>query len=283
MLFSHLSWQVIRLGFILSLTLCGVFFVLQIAKLDFLIVSLPLKESSLFFFAWFFYHFVYFMPSALATAYTLTLFELKKSSKLKLLASFYQSEVNIYLKILASLLPLIALIALSSVLFTSRDLSYLRKQLSMKHYSSIITSVPTGTFRTADEFTIYIGSRSGNTMQDVFFDFSEGTILARSARLIDEEILFEGGSILLRKEGSVYSVEFERYKLNLGTVAKIKRKSPMPDRIVAIVSSLSIPLMMGLSHLLVRKSSEAHQLYYLLGIMLLTHQLLLLLLRKVFS
>ncbi|MCS7083882.1 MAG: hypothetical protein NZL90_02715, partial [Aquificaceae bacterium] len=112
MLFSHLSLQVIRLGFILSLTLCGVFFVLQVAKLDFLIVSLPLKESSLFFLAWFFYHFVYFLPSALATAYTLMLFELKKSSKLKLLASFYQSEVDIYLKILASLLPLIALIAL---------------------------------------------------------------------------------------------------------------------------------------------------------------------------
>ncbi|MEN3033891.1 MAG: hypothetical protein ABDH18_02735 [Aquificaceae bacterium] len=283
MLFSHLSWQVIKLGSFISFALCAVFFVLQVAKLDFLLISLPIKESFMFFLSWFFYHYVYFLPVCLTLAYAFLLFELKKSSKLKILASFYQSETTIYLKTLTFIMPLLILIAISGILFTSRDLSYIRKRLSMEHYSKIITSVPSGTFRTADEFTIYIGSKNANTMQEVFFDFSEGTVLARSARLIGDEILFERGSILLRREGSVYSVEFERYRLNLGTVAKIKRKDPMPERIIALLNSLSAPLMMALSHFLVHKSQEIQRLYYLLGPMVLTHQLFLILLRRIIS
>ncbi|MCS6957166.1 MAG: LptF/LptG family permease [Aquificaceae bacterium] len=280
MLFRWFLWKFIRLAFFISFTLTFVFLIFQIVRFDQIILQLPIRESLPFLSLWFFYYLFYMLPVSLFISFAINLFELKESKKLHIIQSFGIEPAKVYTKSLLLAFPFFASLFVGSSILKEEDVSYIRKQLMIKYYAYIITSIPPKSFHSFGQFTLYVEERDGNRLGGVFFKFQEGVVIAKRAQVKKEEIIFEKGSLLTHKEGKTFSTDFSTYRLSLNTVITQREKSSEKAYIRAFVNlSLSI-LLMGIAYRLVWIVEHHHRFYYVVALLSVFHQALLFFLKQ---
>lgn len=279
MIFRWFFWRCIKLSFLISFLFTFLFFVVQIIKLDQIIFNLPLEESLPFIFLWFFYYFSYMLPVSFLIAYSINLFELKESKKLYNIQSFGVDPKSFYTKTLFLASPVLLALLFSFLTLKEDDISHIRKQLTVKYYANIITSLPQKSFQNFEQFTLYVEKREGNILEGIFFKFQEGVVIARKAKVEKEDILFEGGSLLTDREGKTFSTDFNTYRLSLGAVVE-KRKEPQSKKLLVGILNLSLlPILMGFVYPLMRFIDHHHRFYYAIGVLSLLYQIALILFR----
>ncbi|RMH80978.1 MAG: LptF/LptG family permease [Acidobacteria bacterium] len=279
MLFLRFSWRFIRLGFFISLLFTFLLFIVQLVRLDQILLRLPLYDSLPFLFLWNFYYFSYFLPTALFISYSFTLFEFKESRKLHIAQSFGVSPKNFYIRSLLYCLPIILSLFVSSLLVKEEDIGNLRRQLSLKYYTLMVTSVPPGTFHSIDQLILYVERREGKFLEGVFFRYPEGVVVARRAFVEGESIVFEGGSVVTFKEGKTYTTEFKRHRLSLaGSMGREKNKNK--STAIGILNSSSLPMLLFLGYLISKRVEHHQRLYYTIGIASVFYQAFLVLLKQ---
>ena len=280
MIFRWFFWKYIKLSFLISFLITFLFLMTQMIRFDQVILSLPLMDLIPFFLFMFSYYFLYILPLSIFIAFSLVLFEFKESKKLKILQSFGIDPKSIYLNNLLYMTPLIIAIAFAMYFLREEDIKYLRSNLTVKYYTYILTSIPSKTFNTFGQFTLYTENREGKELENIFFKFQEGVIIAKKAYVEEEEIIFKKGSFLAQRDDKTFSVDFDTYRLNLKEAVPDVKKGH--EYIVGIINGLSPPILTGFSYLLVRLIEHHHVFYYVIGLMSILHQFFLLLLKQTF-
>lgn len=278
MLFRWFFWRFLKLSLLIVSLLTFLFFILQVIKLDQIIFRLPLKESFPFMLLWLFYHFSYLLPLSLFIAFSLSLFEFKDSKKLQIIQSFGIKPYHLYTKSVVYLLPILIALCISSLLINEEHIGYIRRQLILKYYTLVITSIPPKSFQTFGQFTLYVESREGSRLEGIFFKLQEGVVLAKRAYVKDEEILFENGSLLTQREGKTFSTDFNIYRLNLKMVMP---KEDIKNRYaLGVLNTLSPLLLLAIAYLLVQALEHHHRFYYAVGIISIVYEVFLFLLKQ---
>jgi len=280
MIFRWFFWRFLRLGILISFLLTFLFLIFQIIRLDQIVFQLPLRDSLPFFFLWFLFYFSYMLPTAIFISFAFSLFELKESKKLHVIQSFGLSPASIYKNSLLMLSPL--LLALSFVFYMLReeDIGFVRRQLMLKYYALIITSIPPKSFQSFGQFTLYAEKRDGNHLEGIFFKFNEGVVIAKKAKVEGGEITFEGGSLLTQREGKTFATDFKTYRLSLNTIVNESKKTSSRDYIAGILNALSPLFLMGIAYRLVWFLEHHHSFYYFVGLTSILYQISLLLLKQ---
>lgn len=280
MIFQWFFWGFFRLGILISLLLTFLFLIFQIVRFDQILFQLPVRDLFPFFSLWFLYYFSYMLPTALFLSFSFSLFELKESKKLHIMESFGLRAVNVYTKSLFMLFPV--LLSLSYVFYTLKeeDISFVRRQLMLKYYALVITSIPPKSFQSFGRLTLYVEKKEGNMLEGIFFKFDEGVVIAKKAKVEDERIIFEAGSLLTQREGKTFSTDFKIYRLNLNAVIQEGSKASSRDYLAGILNTLSPPFLMGIAYRLALRVEHHQNFYYLVGLASIVYQALLLLLKQ---
>lgn len=280
MMFRWFFWRFFRLAIIISLLFTFMFLIFQIIKLDQILFQLPLKEAMSFLLLWFLFYFSYMLPTSLFIAFAFYLFELKESKKFHVIQYFGIRPISIYIKSVFMLLPVI--FALSFVFYTlnEEDVGFVRRQLTLKYYAFLITSIPSKSFQSFGEFTLYVENRDGDTLEGVFFKFNEGVVVAQKAKVKAEALIFEDGSLLTQREGKTFSTDFKVYKLSLNRIVSYDKKTSSRGYLAGVFNALSPILLMGIAYRLVWFIEHHHSFYYSIGIASVLYQLVLLLLKQ---
>lgn len=280
MMFRWFFWRFFRLAIIISSLFTFIFLIFQIIRLDQILFQLPLEESLPFLLLWFSFYFFYMFSTALFIAFAFQLFELKESKKLYIIQSFGIRPINLYTKSIFMLSPVI--LALSFVFYTlsEEDIGFVRRQLTLKYYALLITSIPSKSFQSFGQFTLYVEKRDGTTLEGIFFRFNEGVVVAKKARVEAGTLTFEDGSLLTQREGKTFATEFKFYKLSLSRVVSDSGKVSSKKYLVGILNALFPLLLMGIAYRLVWAIEHHHSFYYLVGLSSVLYQLAFLLLKQ---
>ncbi len=255
-----------------------IFLIFQIIKLDQVLFRLPLNESLPFLLLWFFYYFSYMLPLSFFIAFSLSLFEFKESKKLHIIQSFGVMPSYFYTKTVIYLFPILLALVLSSILINEDHIGYLRRQLTIKYYTIMLTSLSPKSFQTFGQFTLYVERKEGNKLEGIFFKFQEGVVVAKKAYVKGEEIIFEKGSLLTQREGKTFSTDFENYSLNLKMV--MPKEDIKKRYTVNVINALSPLILLAVAYLLVKLLEHHHTLYYTVGFISILYELLLFLLKQ---
>ncbi len=280
MIFRWFFWRFFKLGVLISSLFTFLFLIFQIFRFDQILFQLPLQDSLPFFLLWFFFYFSYMLPTALFISFAINLFELRESKKLQVIQSFGLKPISLYIKSLMLLLPVIFSLLCVFYMIKEEDISFVRKQLMLKYYAFIITSIPPKSFQNFGQFTLYVEKRDGNTMEGVFFKFYEGVVIAKSATVNAGEITFKKGSLLTQRGNKTFATDFEVYKLNLGTIVYQDKKSFSRAYLLSLFNALSPLVLMGVAYLLVLFVGHHHTFYYSVGFTSVLYQIALLLLKQ---
>lgn len=278
MLFRWFFWRFLKLSLLICFLFNFLFLIFQVIKLDQIIFRLPSKESLPFLLLWFFYYFLYMLPISLFIAFSLSLFEFKESKKLHVIQSFGIKPSYLYTKSVTYLSPILLALVISSILINEEHIGYLRRQLTIKYYTLMLTSISPKSFQSFGQFTLYVEGRDGNRLEGIFFEFQEGVVVAKKAYVKDEEIIFEKGSLLTQREGKTFSTDFENYSLNLKMV--MPREDIKKKYTVSIVNALSPLLLLVIAYLLVQVLEHHHRFYYMVGLISILYELILFLLKQ---
>ncbi|MCS7171581.1 MAG: LptF/LptG family permease [Aquificaceae bacterium] len=280
MIFRWFFWKSLKLSLFISSTLTILLLLFQIFRFDQIMFQLPLEDSLPFLFLWFFYYFSFMLPMAIFLSFSINLFELKENKKLQVVQAFGIDPKSFYVKSLFLTLPVFVSLFLTFFTLREEDIGHMRRQLTLRYYALIITSVPIRSFHTFGQFTLYVEKREGNSLGGVFFKFQEGVVIAKGAEVKGEEILFEKGSLLTQKEGKTFSTDFDTYRLSLNMVMPKEREFPTRGYVVGVVNLLLSVFFMGLSCALVRVVEHHHKFYYVMGALALFYQAILFLVRQ---
>ncbi|MDW8294624.1 MAG: LptF/LptG family permease [Aquificaceae bacterium] len=280
MIFQWFFWKLLKLAFLISFLLTFLLFILQITRIDRIILQLPLHESAPFMFLWFFYYLCYMLPMSFFISYSILLFELKESKKLYLFQSFGIDTKSFYTKSLVPIFPLFVALLLSFIMLGEEDISHVRRQLTIKYYALIITSIPPKSFHTFGQFTFYVENRREGDLEGVFFKFQEGVVIAKRARVEEEHITFEKGSLLTQREDRTFSTDFNTYRLSLHMVMEREKELPVERYVVGSLNLLLSLLFMGFVHLPLWLIEQHHKFYYAVGLLSLLYQATLFFIRQ---
>lgn len=280
MLFRWLFWKVFLMALLLSLLFAFLLLIIQIVKLDQILFSLPLRDSLPFLFLWLFYHVSYLFPSTFYLAYAMNLFELKESKKFYVLQSFGIDPINLYTRTLFISLPLFLSISLALTLVKEDDVGYIRRHLTLKYYTHLLASVPSGTFYTFDPFTLYVERKREGVLEGVFFKFEEGMIFAKRARVERGVLVFEEGSLLTYANNRTFSTDFKIYRLNLGGVVLQKKEPPSLWFLPPLLNVFLPVFLMGFAYILTLRVQHYHRFSYAVVLVFIFHHLALLLLKQ---
>ncbi len=280
MIFRWFFWRFLRLGIIISSLFTFLFLIFQIVRLDQIIFQLPIRDSLPFLLLWFMFYFSYMLPTALFVSFSLLLFELKESKKLYIIQSFGLKPISLYTRSLFMLLPLMLTLFFVSHTLREEDIGFVRRQLLLKYYTLIMTSIPPKSFQNFGQFTLYVEGRDGSLLEGIFFKFNEGVVIAKRAKVEDGGITFEEGSVLTQRESKTFVTDFKVYKLNLNTIAEDTRETQSREYIVGILNALSPLLLMGLAYRFVLILEHHHSFYYLIGLTSVLYQITLLILKQ---
>uniref|UniRef100_A0A7C2ZFN0 LptF/LptG family permease n=1 Tax=Hydrogenobacter sp. TaxID=2152829 RepID=A0A7C2ZFN0_9AQUI len=278
MLFRWFFWKFLRLSFLICFIFTFLFLVFQVIKLDQILFRLPPNQSFPFLLLWLFYYFSYMLPLSLFIAFSLSLFEFKESKKLHIIQSFGIKASHLYTKSIMYMFPILLALVVSSFLVNEDHIGYLRRQLTLKYYTLMLTSIPPKSFQTFGQFTLYVEGRDGSRLEGIFFKFQEGVVIAKGAYVKDEEIIFEKGSLLTQREGKTFSTDFDTYRLNLKMVMPKENIKKMYT--VSIVNALSPLFLLAISYLLVQVLEYHHRFYYMVGLISILYELMLFLLKQ---
>ncbi|QID33846.1 LptF/LptG family permease [Hydrogenobacter sp. T-8] len=265
---------------IISLLFTFVFLIFQIIRLDQILFQLPLKDSLPFLLLWFLFYFSYMLPTAFFIAFAFQLFELKEGKKLHVIQSFGIRPINLYTKSIFMLFPVIFALSFVFLTLNEEDIGFVRRQLTLKYYALLITSIPSKSFQSFGQFTLYVEKRDGNTLEGIFFKFNEGVVVAKKARVEAGTLTFEDGSLLTQREGKTFATDFKVYKLSLNRIVSDDKKTSSREYLAGIFNALSTLLLMGIAYRLIWFIEHHHSFYYAVGLASVLYQLVLLLLKQ---
>ncbi len=283
MFWNWIAWRITKTSIIVSLILSSALIVFQFTSFDKILFSIPIGQSLLFILMWLLYATFYFFPTSSFIGSSLVFFEIKEEKKLHILQSFGVSPFTFYSKTLVRLIPIFFLLIMASFLLHEEDISFMRRYLTYKYYTSLIYSFPEKNFSTFGDVTLYVERKSGSNFYNVFFKKGSDVILARRALLEGENIIFGDGVVLIKEEKKSYLTGFSKYTLNLEKLVNVERRKDFlrRDERLNLINSFSLPTLVTLGYILANtKLQSVTRLYYLVGMTSILYQMLLLLLKS---
>jgi lipopolysaccharide export LptBFGC system permease protein LptF len=278
MLWSFLTWELIKMSLIISFVLSLVFILFQFFRIDSIVLSLPLQETLPFLILWIFYSLFYFLPTSLFVSSSFVFFELKDTKKLSVIESFGISSYFTHLQILLRCIPVFLFLVFTSFILHEEDISFMRNYLIYKYYLNMVYSIPEKTFSTIGDMTFYVDGRTGNYLSNVFFKKDSVLVVAKSARIEKDTLIFVEGSLLSEEKNKFYLTSFWEYRLSLRKFVSLERNKEKlrRDQKLNLLNSLLSPMLITLGFLLSKKTERATRLYYSVGVLSVFYQFFLL-------
>ncbi len=283
MLYSFLSWKVVKLSLLISIILSFLFLFVQLVQLDQVLFKTPFIESFAFFSLWFLYFVSYFLPSSFFVSSSWLIFELKESKKLSVLASFGIDPKVLFFKIFWVSSPLLFSALLVGYFIRQEDVSYMRKLFVYKYYTEVIKTVPEKSFYTFGGITIRIERREGDLLKGVFLKMDDSSISAGKAQFKGEDLILKDGSFVIKKDDKYYLTKFKTYELTISKLFVPEKKNREAYLLQVMNVSFAILFAFLLFQTTLRWINKHTQLYYALGLILLIHHITLILLKTKLS
>lgn len=278
MLWSFLTWKLIKMSIIISFVLSLAFTLFQFFRIDSVVLSLPLQETLPFLVLWIFYSLFYFLPTSLFVSSSVVFFELKDTKKLSVIESFGISPYFAYLQTLIRCVPTFLFLVFTSFILHEEDISFMRKYLTYKYYLNMVYSIPEKTFSTIGDMTFYADGHIGNYLSNVFFKKDRVLVVAKSARIEKDTLIFTEGSLLSEENNKFYLTSFWEYRLSLGKFVSLERNKEKlkRDQKLNLLNSLLSPMLITLGFLVSKKTDRSTRLYYSVGALSVFYQFFLL-------
>ncbi len=283
MLYSFLSWKVVRLSLLISIVFSSLFLFVQLVQLDQVLFKTPFIESFTFLGLWFLYFVSYFLPSSFFVSSSWLIFELKESKKLSVLASFGIDPKVLLFKLFLMSSPLLFSVLLVGYFIRQEDVSYVRKLFVYKYYTEVVKTVPEKTFYTFSGITIRIEKREGDLLKGVFLKIDDFSVSAGQAQFKGDKLILKDGSLVVKKDDKYYLTKFKTYEL---TVSKLfapeqKKRESYLLQVMNVVFAVLFAFL--LFQIILRWIDKHIKLYYTLGLILLIHHITLILLKTKLS
>jgi len=284
MLYSFLSWKVVKLSLLISIILSFLFLFVQLVQLDQVLFKTPFIESFAFFSLWFLYFVSYFLPSSFFVSSSWLIFELKESKKLSVLASFGIDPKVLFFKLFLVSSPLLFSALLVGYFIRQEDVSYIRKLFVYKYYTEVVKTIPEKSFYTFGGITIRIENREGDLLKGVFLKMDDFSISAGQAQFKkDDELILKDGSFVVKKDDKYYLTKFKTYKLTMSKLFVPENKRREAYLLQVMNVGFAILFAFLLFQIILQWINKYTKLYYTLGLILLIHHITLILLKTKLS
>ena len=283
MLYSFLSWKVVRLSLLISIVFSSLFLFIQLVQLDQVIFKTHFIESFTFLGLWFLYFVSYFLPSSFFVSSSWLIFELKESKKLSVLASFGIDPKVLFFKIFWVSSPLLFSVLFVGYFIRQEDVSYMRKLFVYKYYTEVVKTIPEKSFYTFGGITIRIEKREGDLLKDVFLKIDDFSVSAGHAQFKGDKLILKDGSLVFKKDDKYYLTKFRTYELTLSKlfVPEKKKREAYLLQVMNVVFAVLFAFL--LFRIILRWINKHTKLYYTLGLILLIHHITLILLKTMLS
>jgi lipopolysaccharide export LptBFGC system permease protein LptF len=283
MLYSFLSWKVVKLSLLISIILSFLFLFVQLVQLDQVLFKTPFIESFSFLGLWFLYFVSYFLPSSFFVSSSWLIFELKESKKLGVLASFGIDPKVLFFKLFLVSSPLLFSVLLVGYFIRQEDVSYMRKLFVYKYYTEVVKTIPEKSFYTFGGITIRIERREEDLLKGVFLKMDDFSISAGQAQFKGDEMILKDGSLVVKKDDKYYLTKFKTYELTISKLFVLGNK--MRETYLLQVMNVGFALLFTflLFQIILRWVNKHTKLYYTLGLILLIHHITLILLKTKLS
>jgi lipopolysaccharide export LptBFGC system permease protein LptF len=284
MIYSFLSWKVVKLSLLISIILSFLFLFVQLVQLDQVLFKTPFIESFAFFSLWFLYFVSYFLPSSFFVSSSWLIFELKESKKLSVLASFGIDPKVLFFKLFLVSSPLLFSALLVGYFIRQEDVSYMRKLFVYKYYTEVVKTIPEKSFYTFGGITIRIENREGDLLKGVFLKMDDFSISAGQAQFKkDDELILKDGSFVVKKDDKYYLTKFKTYKLTMSKLFVPEKKKREAYLLQVMNVGFAILFAFLLFQIILRWINKHTKLYYTIGLILLIHHITLILLKTKLS
>lgn len=283
MLYSFLSWKVVKFSLLIGIILSFLFLFVQLVQLDQVLFKTPFIESFAFFSLWFLYFVSYFLPSSFFVSSSWLIFELKESKKLSVLASFGIDPKVLFFKIFWVSSPLLFSALLVGYFIRQEDVSYIRKLFVYKYYTEVVKTIPEKSFYTFGGITIRIENREGDLLKGVFLKMDDFSISAGQAQFKGDELILRDGSLVVKRDDKYYLTKFKTYKLTVSKFFAPEKKNRESYLLQVMNVSFAILFTFLLFQIILRWINKHTKLYYTIGLILLIHHITLILLKTKLS
>ena len=284
MLYSFLSWKVVKLSLLISIILSFLFLFAQLFQLNQVLFKTPFIESFTFLGIWFLYFVSYFFPSSFFVSSSWLIFELKESKKLSVLASFGIDPKVLFFKIFWVSSPVLFSALLVGYFIRQEDVSYMRKLFVYKYYTEVVKKIPEKSFYTFGGITIRIENREGDLLKGVFLKMDDFSISAGQAQFKKgDELILKDGSFVVKKDDKYYLTKFKTYKLTMSKLFVPKNKRREAYLLQVMNVGFAILFAFLLFQIILQWINKYTKLYYTLGLILLIHHITLILLKTKLS
>jgi lipopolysaccharide export LptBFGC system permease protein LptF len=283
MLYSFLSWKVVRLSLLISIVFSSLFLFTQLVQLDQVLFKTPFIESFTFLGLWFLYFVSYFLPSSFFVSSSWLIFELKESKKLSVLASFGIDPKVLFFKLFLMSSPLLFSVLLVGYFIRQEDVSYMKKFFVYKYYTEIVRTIPEKSFYTFGAITIRIEKREGDLLKGVFLKIDDFSVSAGQAQFKGDKLILKDGSLVFKKDDKYYLTKFKTYELTVSKlfVPEEKKRESYLLQVINVVFAVLFAFL--LFQIILRWINKYTKLYYTLGLILLIHHITLILLKTKIS
>lgn len=279
MLRALILWKVTRSTYTIALVLAFILFMVQIFKIGFILFGLPLTSSLSFILVWFVYYGFFFIPDGLIAAIATSVYELKEKRLLHVLYSFHLSPRKLFTLFALPALVFFFLSGILSFFIFEEQVSFARRGLLIQYKDKLFENLPEKTFLSSGDVVIYAEKREGKEIKNIFLKYRNTHILAQSAVYEGNgRFLFTGGSLLTKERGKYFLMEFQRYWLDTEEFlsAEIREKKIRKERVMNLANTLSILPALLFSFFGVLRFCKTHtQVYYLIALGIILHQLFL--------
>jgi lipopolysaccharide export LptBFGC system permease protein LptF len=283
MLYSFLSWKVVKLSLLISIILSSLFLFIQLVQLDQVLFKTPFIESFTFLGLWFLYFVSYFLPSSFFVSSSWLIFELKESKKLSVLASFGINPKVLFFKLFLVSFPLLFSVLLVGYFIRQEDVSYIRKLFVYKYYTEVVKTIPEKSFYTFGGITIRIEKREGDLLKGVFLKMDDFSVSAGQAQFKGDRLILKDGSLVLKKDDKYYLTKFKTYELTLSKLFVPEKKNREAYLLQVMNVVFAVLFAFLLFQIILRWINKHTKLYYTLGLILLIHHITLILLKTMLS
>jgi lipopolysaccharide export LptBFGC system permease protein LptF len=283
MLYSFLSWKVVKLSLLISIILSSLFLFIQLVQLDQVLFKTPFIESFTFLGLWFLYFVSYFLPSSFFVSSSWLIFELKESKKLSVLASFGINPKVLFFKLFLVSSPLLFSVLLVGYFIRQEDVSYIRKLFVYKYYTEVVKTIPEKSFYTFGGITIRIEKREGDLLNGVFLKMDDFSVSAGQAQFKGDRLILKDGSLVLKKDDKYYLTKFKTYELTLSKLFVPEKKNREAYLLQVMNVVFAVLFAFLLFQIILRWINKHTKLYYTLGLILLIHHITLILLKTMLS
>ena len=278
MLRSLIFWKITKTTYLVALLLALVLLLIQVYRLSFIIVGLPITSSLPFFLSWFVYYSFFFLPDGIVVAVALTVYEMKEKKIIQVMESFHLSPGRIlYIFSLPAGVFLLISLVLSFLLF-EEQVSFARKGLIIKYKDRILENLPERAFIEVGNMVVYVREREENRLRGVFLKYRNSIVVAdRASYEGGGRFSFDRGYLITKERGKYFLISFENYRLDTEErfTADIRKRRISKERIMNLVNTASIPFLFLAAFTGALRICRSHlQVYYLIAVCLIAHQIL---------